>query len=62
MHKIVTPNHHVERAEGIIRLYGLTFALAVAIGKEGEIKKARALLKDAIVRALDEAAKVRPNG
>jgi ABC-type transport system involved in Fe-S cluster assembly fused permease/ATPase subunit len=58
----MTPNQHAERAERIIRTQVLMFALAIAGGKEKDMRDARAILKEAIVIALDEAAGVRPNG
>ena len=44
---------HDEMAEKIITTEGLTFALASASGKKGDLEKARAFLKKAIVSALD---------
>lgn len=60
--QILELNHHAERAESIIKVQGLTFALAVASKDAQNMRDARDVLKRAIVRALDEAAKVRPNG
>jgi hypothetical protein len=45
-------------AERIIVEEGLTFALAAGNGKEGDLRTARQLLKNAIVRALKQAAGV----
>lgn len=49
---------HDKLAERIIASEGLTFALAVSVGKEGDLRKAREYLKKAICRALaDEFAR-----
>ncbi len=43
-------------AERIIRSEGLTFALAAVANMDGDLREARDLLKQAIVKALAEAA------
>ena len=39
-------------AEGIVTTEGLTFALAVSVGKGNDLRTARGMLKEAIARAL----------
>jgi hypothetical protein len=57
---------HEQLAEKIITAGGLVFALASSVGKEGDLREARRLLKDAIVRALEDefnhGCKVAMNG
>ena len=48
-----------ERAEGIIRLQGLTFALAMKAGNQKDMREARAMLKQAIMDAFVEIASSR---
>jgi hypothetical protein len=43
---------HYETAEGIVTMQGLTFALAAAVGKEGDLEIAREAMKAAIANAL----------
>lgn len=42
-------------AESIIRCEGLSFALAAKVGKEGDLREARAMLKERIVKELGAA-------
>ena len=44
---------HDEAAERIIKNEGLAFALASKVGKEGDLREARGLLKTAIIKALE---------
>jgi hypothetical protein len=43
---------HYAAAELIVTTQGLTFALAVAAGKEGDLRTAREMLKVAIANAI----------
>lgn len=45
------PSHYAT-AEKIITTQGLAFALAVSVGKEGDLRTAREMLKGAIAHAL----------
>lgn len=43
-------------AESIIRCEGLTFALAVKVGRDSDLRNARTLLKERLIQELMRAA------
>lgn len=55
-------NEFEATAEHIIRLQGFIFSLASKVGKESDLREARELLKQAIVKALADVAAAAKEG